>query len=73
MTPIQLNPPIWLHTPKGDGLAHFITWASLEHSIYWTVFLEKGQIWTFPNELVRAFKNYTAERPNPEKPVVANT
>lgn len=65
---LQLNPPIWLETPKGPGLAHLVTWQSLEHSLYWTVFQENGQVWTWPNEQVRAFKNITAERLSPEKP-----
>lgn len=65
---IQLDPPLWLETPRGPGLAHLVTWLNIEHSLQWTVFLESGQIWTFPNEEVRAFKNYTAERPNPERP-----
>lgn len=66
---LQLNPPLWLETPKGPGLAHLVTWQSLEHSLYWTVFDEAtGQVWTWANEFVRAPKNYTAERTNPEKP-----
>lgn len=65
---LQLNPPLWLETPLGVGLAHFATWQTLEHSIYWTVFLENGRIFTFPNEQVRTCKNITAERPNPERP-----
>lgn len=65
---LQLNPPLWLQTPKGPGLAHLVQGDTIEQSLYWTVFLESGQIWTFPNEMVRAFKNYTAERPHPELP-----
>lgn len=64
---MQLNPPLPLQTPRGEGWAHLATWNSLEHSIYWTVFLDDGSIWTFRNEEVRACKNTTAERPNPEK------
>lgn len=63
MNPLQLNPPIQLETPRGSGWAHFMSWASIEHSIYWTVFLETGEIWTCRNEEVRACKNITAERP----------
>lgn len=68
---IQLNPPLPLETPKGWGWAHLVTWDSLEHSIHWTVFLQSGEVWTFPNEDVRACKNVTAERPSPEKPTAA--
>lgn len=64
-TPLQLDPPIALDTPKGWGWAHLVTWGGLENSLYWTVFLENGEIWTFPNEQVRAMKNITAERPSP--------
>lgn len=66
---LQLNPPLWLQTPKGIGLSHLVSWDSLEHSLYWTVFDEStGQVWTWPNEQVRAAKNVTADRLNPEKP-----
>ena len=58
----QLNPPIWLDTPKGLGLCHFATWDSMEHSIYWTCFLQNGEIWTFENEEVRGCKNITLGR-----------
>ena len=66
---LQLNPPLWLETPKGVGLAHLVTWDSPEHSLFWTVFIEaSGQIWTFENEKVRACRNYTLGRTAPEKP-----
>lgn len=68
MTPLQLNPPLWLETVKGVGLAHFVTWSSIEHSMYWTVFLESGEIWNVPNEEVRAPKNWTGERRAPKLP-----
>lgn len=69
---LQLNPPLELETPKGCGWCHFATWNSIEHSIYWTVFLHTGEIWTFPNEQVRACKNITADRPKPSTPVPAS-
>lgn len=59
---LQLNPPLPLKTPKGEGFAHLVTWNSPEHSLYWTVFLDNGEIWAFPNEQVRACKNITMER-----------
>jgi hypothetical protein len=65
---LQLDPPLWLETPRGPGLAHVLTWPNIEHSLLWTVFLENGQVWTFPNEQVRAGRNFTADRPAPEKP-----
>ena len=66
---IQLNPPIPLETPKGSGLAHLVIDYSIEHNLNWVVFLDKdGQCWTFSNSVVRAQKNITAERYNPEIP-----
>lgn len=67
---LQLSPALWLETPKGTGLAHLVTWDSLEHSLYWTVFIGEGpsagEIWTYANEYVRAPKNITAERNDPK-------
>ena len=63
---LQLNPPLWLETPKGTGLAHLVTWDSLEHSIYWTVAItdgeHAGECWTYENEQIRFTKNVTAGR-----------
>lgn len=64
---IQLDPPLWLHTPKGVGLAHFVERHSLEQSLYWTVFLPNTEIWTFENEKVRACFNTTLDRVPPPK------
>lgn len=68
---LQLSPPLWLETPKGIGLAHLVTWDSMEHSLMWTVFITDGeaagQIWTFENEYCRAPKNITIGRTNTEK------
>ena len=65
---VQLDPPLWLQTPKGEGLAHFLEAQSLEQSLYWIVFQEDGQIWRWENERVRAVKNITLGRNDPEKP-----
>lgn len=60
---LQLNPCIPLHTPKGSGEAWFIIDYSQEHDIMWVVALDKdGEIWTFKNSEVRAFKNETLGR-----------
>lgn len=58
---IQLSPPLWLSTPKGEGLAHFLI-AEWEHDLYWVVFLQSGEIWTFANPDVRACANLTVGR-----------
>lgn len=66
---LQLNPPIPVVTPMGDGIAHIIIDYTIEHSIHWVVFLEtNGQCWTFPNEKIRAQRNITLGRNNPERP-----
>ena len=66
---LQLNPPLWLQTPKGIGLAHLVTWDSPEHSLMWTVADEQtGECWTWPNERIRFPKNITLDRTAPNKP-----
>ena len=69
MNLLQLNPPIPVETPMGEGLAQIIIDYSPEYSIHWVVFLqENGQCWTFPDEQIRAQRNITAGRTSPEKP-----
>ena len=63
MMALQLDPPIPLSTPKGDGLAWFMMFPSVEHHILWTVAIDAtGEIWTFENPEVRATKNITMGR-----------
>jgi hypothetical protein len=60
---LQLNPPIPMSTPKGDGWAFFMIERSQEHHIEWVVFLDNsGQCWTFQNPEVRMQNNYTMNR-----------
>jgi hypothetical protein len=60
---LQLNPPLPLTTPKGDGWAFFMIERSQEHHIEWVVFLnENGQCWTFQNPEIRIQTNYTMNR-----------
>jgi hypothetical protein len=66
--PQRLDPPIPLETPKGTALAHFLQDAGDERDMLWTCFHEDGQIWTWSNEDVRACRNVTLSRENPEKP-----
>lgn len=70
MPALQLNPPLWLYVPELQlaGLAHVMTFPSLEDSIYWTIFLDDGRIVTLPNERVRAHKNFTLGRLKRELP-----
>ena len=66
---LQLQPPIPVVTPMGDAIAHLVIDYSIEHSIHWVVFMEDtGQCWTLPNEKIRAQRNITLGRMNPEKP-----
>lgn len=60
---LQLNPPIPMSTPKGDGWAFFMIERSQEHHIEWVIFLDNsGQCWTFQNPEVRMQNNYTMNR-----------
>lgn len=65
---LQLNPPLEIETPKGSGWIQFVIDYSLEGDLYWVVWLDSGQIWTFANHEVRAPKNITIGRREPEKP-----
>ena len=60
---IQLNPPIELQTPKGEGICHFMIDYGMEANIHWVVFIHKtGECWTFQNPEIRAVKNITLGR-----------
>jgi hypothetical protein len=62
-TLLQLNPPIPVTTPKGDGLAQVLIDYGAEHSLLWVVFQDDtGECWTWPNPKVRAQKNITMGR-----------
>jgi len=51
---IQLNPPLPLATPRGNGYAHFLLDYSQEHHLMWVVFLDAdGSCWTFENFDIR--------------------
>jgi hypothetical protein len=66
---IQLNPPLPMNTPKGEGFAHILIDYGPESDLYWTVFItETGEVWTFANRQVRASKNITLGRTHPGKP-----
>jgi len=60
---LQLDPPIPLHTDKGDGLAHLVIDYGPEHHLLWVVFLDDGgACWTLPNPQVRGQRNETMGR-----------
>ncbi len=61
---LQLNPPIPLNTPKGQGYAKFLVDRGMEFDNEWIVFLDNGEIWSFLNSDVRLEKNITYGRSN---------
>ncbi len=70
---VQLNPPIPLKTPRGDGLAHFLIDYGPEADLLWVVFMDAdGACWTVPNPEIRMSENWTMgrrfERPKDSKP-----
>lgn len=66
---LQLNPPIPMNTPKGEGFAHILLDYGPESDLYWTVLItETGEIWTYANKYVRASKNITLGRVSPRTP-----
>lgn len=72
MAMLQLDPPIPLTTPKGDGFAHVLIDYGPESDLYWTVFItQTGEIWTYANHQARASKNITLGRTHPTLPVDA--
>jgi hypothetical protein len=66
---LQLNPPIPMNTPKGEGFAHIWIDYGPESDLYWTVLIiSTGEIWTYANRYVRASKNITLGRLDPSIP-----
>lgn len=69
MSMLQLDPPIPLTTPKGEGFAHILLDYGPESDLYWTVLItQTGEIWTYANREVRAAKNITLGRTHPNLP-----
>lgn len=59
----RVDPPLWLETPRGIGLAHFVIDYGVEVSLHWVVAIaDTGECWTFTNEDIRFPKNYTMHR-----------
>lgn len=69
MSMLQLDPPIPMTTPKGEGFAHILLDYGPESDLYWTVLItQSGEIWTYANRHVRATKNITLGRTHPSLP-----
>ena len=65
-TMLQLNPPIPMVTPKGEGLAVLVIDYGPDFDLWWTVIIGKGefagQIWTYRNPEVRGVANVSLGR-----------
>jgi hypothetical protein len=63
MSTLQLDPPIPVITPKGDGYAHLMIDYGPEYNLLWVCFLDdSGECWTYDNTQIRAQKNITMGR-----------
>lgn len=63
MTILQLNPPLPVTCPRGEGQALFLIDYGSEHHLMWTIAIdETGELWTYSNPHVRAQKNITMGR-----------
>jgi len=70
---LQLNPPIPVITPKGEGIAWILLDYGVEHNLLWVVAIDSNcEIWTFDNTQIRAQKNITYGRINNEKQKTGN-
>jgi hypothetical protein len=60
---LQLNPPLPLITPKGEGYCHIVIDHGIEHDLQWVVFInETGECWMFDNPDIRMAHNITLGR-----------
>ena len=56
----QLNPPLPVITPKGEGMAHLVIDYGQEHHLLWVCFIdETGECWTYSNKHIRLQTNMT--------------
>jgi hypothetical protein len=60
---LEINNLLWLKTPRGEGVAKFLIDYGPESDLYWVVFLENGEVWTYSNRDVKAVSNETLGRP----------
>lgn len=63
MNILQLNPPLPVVTPAGDGYAYFLKDDGIDYHTVWLVALDDGgQLWWFENPKVRLTANVTYGR-----------
>jgi hypothetical protein len=58
----DIDPPLPMETPKGNGWARFVIDYGFEHDLVWVIFMDNQQCWTVPNPEVRIAKNWTGGR-----------
>lgn len=64
----QLNPPIPLITPKGNGLAHLVIDYGCEYHLIWVVFIDAtGECWSYSNPQIKIQSNITLNRVYPKQ------
>jgi hypothetical protein len=60
---IQLSPPLWLETPHGLELCHFVIDYGIELDLYWVCFHQKTRrCWVWENKDIRICINQTIGR-----------
>lgn len=60
---LQLDPPIPMSCPKGEGMAILMIDYGMEFNFIWVIAINStGEIWSFQNPHVRMLKNITMER-----------
>ena len=62
----RIDPAIPLRTPRGKAFAHFVDDCGDEREALWVCFCADGQIWWVPNSQVRACRNLSLGRLEPE-------
>ena len=70
---LQINPEMWVMTPKGEGLAFLVTDYGMDHNKIFTVMLQSGDILDFDIRDLRRTENPSfgvkaPEVPNPHYP-----
>lgn len=70
MTILQLNPPIWVQTPLGEGWALMIIDYGVDWNTCWVVGLHKGgKVKHFDANDIRICENHTYDIERPETPL----
>ena len=60
---LQLNPPIPVETPKGNGMATVLIDYGPDYDLLWVVFIdETRECWTYNNKNIRCQPNITMGR-----------